>query len=175
MADWFSKIVIDCNVPEFSLFLCVFFVCLFLCLYKPDSNRVDNGFGTMDLAGINFDDGAGNDDDALDASPRRKKRRRGGGLNNDERRMRYEMERQMLLAWISPKKVDLSSLSTLDQVHWNPIQGLGCRPPIGAAARLEGCPVQHIWFGAVEVTAIHSQGKLRIPIPKPCRTPPVHA
>ena len=42
----------------------------------------------MDLAGINFDDGAGNDDDALDASPRRKQRRRGGGLNNDERRMR---------------------------------------------------------------------------------------
>ena len=29
----------------------------------------------------------------------------------------YEMERQMLLAWISPKKVDLSSLSTLDQGH----------------------------------------------------------
>ena len=27
------------------------------------------------------------------------------------------MERQMLLAWISPKKVDLSSLSTLDQGH----------------------------------------------------------
>ena len=71
----------------------------------------------MDLAGISFDDGAGNDDDALDASPRRNQRRRGGGLNNDERRMRYEMERQMLLAWISPKKVDLSSLSTLDQGH----------------------------------------------------------
>ena len=94
--------------------------CVFLCLYKPCLNRVDsrhNEFGTMDLAGINFDDGAGNDDDALDASPRRQQRRRGGGLNNYEIRMRNEMERQLLLAWISPKKVDLSSLSTLDQGH----------------------------------------------------------
>ena len=66
----------------------------------------------MDLACINFDDGAGSDDDALDATPRRKTKWRGGGINNDERRMRYEMERQMLLAWISPKKVDLTCLST---------------------------------------------------------------
>ena len=54
--------------------------CGFLCLYKRGLNRVDSGhneFGTIDLAGINFDDGAGNDDDALDVTPRKKKWRGG--------------------------------------------------------------------------------------------------
>ena len=61
------------SVPLWSL-VCL---CLFLCLHKPRLNNVDHGFGTMDLAGVSFHDGAANADDALNASPRRNKQRRG--------------------------------------------------------------------------------------------------